>query len=102
MADKNGYVTDLKHEGEKKYQEKKPVAAYSAQASGTLAPTSPPYITTTSAPFYAVPISVITPPYGQAYDLSTSSAYDDPTYVTSNVDLSTLFRETASRKFLRH
>ncbi|XP_046657058.1 uncharacterized protein LOC124350089 [Daphnia pulicaria] len=96
------YVTDAKHESERKYQENRPVAAYPAPAYRAPPTTPRPYVTTTSAPFYPAPIShvVISPPYGQTVDFS--SPYDDPTYVTSNVDLSTLFRETASRKFLRH
>ncbi len=101
VADKNGYVADAKHESERKYQENKSVASYPAQAYQA-PPTPRPYVITTSAPFYAAPIShvVVSPPYGQTVDFS--SPYDDPTYVTSNVDLSTLFRETASKKFLRH
>lgn len=102
VADKNGYVADATHESERKYQENKPVASYPAPAYRAPPTTPRPYVTTTSAPFYPAPIShvIVSPLYGQTVDFS--SPYDDPTYVTSNVDLSTLFRETASRKFLRH
>ena len=82
-ADENGYVADVKYEGEAKYDENKsaPVSAYSKPVEATYPkPVEPAYSNPAySAPAYPEP-TYAKPAYPEPADSKPAPAYSAPAY----------------------